>query len=837
MSDKKYDAVTLAKALGIALMVAGHVLFPESVPQKVIYTFHMPLFFLMSGYCFKDKYLADPVRFIFRKLKGIYLPFIVFSLLFLALHNVFCSWNVYSPDWRYGTSDFLRIAVSMITRMGGNETMLGTFWFLNELLYGNLIFFFVLKLSNGRLGPGPISVILLVFAEILCITGWRIPYFNVTYVSMFAAFFIAVGYWWKKADWTFDKWWKWLLAPVAIGVELFLVDHIGFLELTPRSLPVYALPAILGSLFVFESIRKTECHLTGVFRSFPMYLGNHTLFVMALHFLSFKLVTFGYMKVHALPSEVLQDFPVNHTFAGGWGGILYFVAGIAIPLALAWVWSLVRDLLMKKKRNTSLIAPVILLAVLLVSCHKDDPVVPVTPKPSSENEFDPSADKVVFPEEFRAAWVATVYNVDWPKTSGASAQKAELIQLIRDIKSAGCNAVVFQVVSLADAMYKSSILPWSAALTDTQGKDPGFDPLQVAVETCHAEGLEIHGWFNPLRIGSTKAVRTADHPYKTHPGWWQEYKDSYYWNPGLPEVRAFLGQIMAEVMEKYDLDGTHIDDYFYPSGLKGSALTWNDDAQFAQYGGGKTRDKWREENINDVIRTYHQTVHQLKPSAVFGVSPAGRLELTRALYADPEQWIKQKTIDYLVPQIYWDHERNDDFADFDVVLPQWLAITGSVPLMPGLAAYKVLSSTEKTFYNNPAELKYQVDLCRLKSQICGNFWYNTTSLRSTTVLPYVKANVYPKPALTPRLVSMPEVLTPPVPTLEGKVIRWGESPSASDYVVLSLKRASKTSRNWNAEIVYSGPKREFTGTSGNSYIVLSRSGSARSSFAEVISIP
>ena len=476
----------------------------------------------------------------------------------------------------------------------------------------------------------------------------------------------------------------------------------------------------------------------------------------------------------------------------------------------------------------------LLLAVLLVSCHKDDPVP--TPSPTRD-EFNPETDKVVYPEEFRAAWVATVYNVDWPKTTGAAAQKAELIQLIRDIKSAGCNAVVFQMVSLADAMYKSSILPWSVALTDTQGKDPGFDPLQVAVETCHAEGLEIHGWFNPLRIGSSKAVRTADHPYKTHPLWWQEYKDSYYWNPGLPEVRAFLGQIMAEVMEKYALDGTHIDDYFYPSGLKGSALTWNDDAQFAQYGAGMTRDKWREANINELIRTYHQTVHQINPSAVFGVSPAGRLELTRALYADPEQWIQQKTIDYLVPQIYWDHERNDDFADFDVVLPQWLAISGNLPLMPGLAAYKVLSSSEKTFYNNPAELKYQVELCRTKSQVCGNFWYNTTSLRSSTVRPYVKANVYPKPALTPRLVALPATLTPPVPTLEGKVIRWGASPSASDYVVLSLKRVSQTSKNWNAEIVYSGTKCEYTGVSGMNYIVLARSGSARSSFSEVVRVP
>lgn len=462
--------------------------------------------------------------------------------------------------------------------------------------------------------------------------------------------------------------------------------------------------------------------------------------------------------------------------------------------------------------------------------HDDNP-----PDTHMAGDFDYDSHKVVYEEEFRAAWIATVWNVDWPKQNGSANQKAELENVIAGLKATGFNAIVFQVVSLADAMYPSTILPWSAALTGTQGSNPGFDPLGVAVQKAHSLGMEVHAWFNPLRIGSTTAARASNHPYKSHPDWYEEYKDSWYWNPGLPAVRDFLCSIMKEVVDKYDVDGCHIDDYFYPSGLKSSALTWDDTAEFNQYGSGKTKDKWREGNINELIKGYFNTVHKSKPSAVFGVSPAGRLELTRNLYADPAQWVPAGTIDYLAPQIYWDHLRND-FADFDTVLPQWLAISGNVPVLPGLAAYKVSSSSEKTFYNNPAELGYQVGVCRGEPKVLGNIWYNTTALKTSTVANYVKANVYQEKVLTPRLGTTPAELTAPAVSNDGNRILWSESSSADDYVVLKLVRRSSTSKEWVAKIVYEGAARYYDGKSGEYYIVIARSGAARSSFSEVIAL-
>ena len=440
--------------------------------------------------------------------------------------------------------------------------------------------------------------------------------------------------------------------------------------------------------------------------------------------------------------------------------------------------------------------------------------------------------------EFRGAWLHIVGNQQI-KTLSRDQIQGWFTATLDSLQNMGCNAVIFQVRPQADAFYASDIEPWTRFLTGEQGvaPDPFWDPLQFMIEQCHARGMELHAWVNPLRIGSTSKVRAANHPYRSHPDWWQEYNGNYYWDPGNPELRDFLFSIVEEIVTKYPVDGVHIDDYFYPSGLQTKDLTWDDLKEYSAYGAGKSITEWREDNINKMVKGYHETVHRVRPTAVFGVSPAGRLELTRALYADPVQWIAQGSLDYLTPQIYWDHIRND-FADFDTVLDSWLDIRKDVPLMPGLAAYKCLQSSEKNYYGKPEELGYQVSECRSHAGCVGHFWYNTTSLVSSGVFSYVASQIYKSShALTPRLQKEAAVLDAPVPHLDGDTIRWNEVPGASGYVILALSKPASGTR-WSASIVRnSGLETSFKGNKDTNYIILARNGSARSSYSTPVYIP
>lgn len=316
--NEKSEIVTYVKAIGITLMVLAHILTPRSMGWNVIYAFHMPLFFIMSGYCFKEKYLDDVKQFVIRKIKGIYVPFVLFSLLFLAMHNVFCSWHFYESDWIYGWKDFAWNAGRIVTRMSHNEGLLGTFWFLKELFWGNIIFYAVLRLLKGKI----IHTVVALFAltEILCLFKLCIPYFNVTYNSVYAAFFIASGYLWKNKEWRLEKWWMWAIIILALSAELIWSNSIGMLANTPLSLLYYAIPAIGTTMMVFLGCRWLESLLPNVISKVIQFVGDHSLSIMALHFTAFKLVSLVLIKAHHMPIERLTEFPVLHECANGGGG-------------------------------------------------------------------------------------------------------------------------------------------------------------------------------------------------------------------------------------------------------------------------------------------------------------------------------------------------------------------------------------------------------------------------------------------------------------------------------------------------------------------------------------
>ena len=361
MEQQRDNTVTIVKAIGVILMVLGHALPVDHMIVYMIYTFHMPLFFLMSGYCFKEKYLGDAKQFLLRKLRGIYVPYVTFSLIFLALHNVFCQIYIYDAGWTYGWKDFAWHTSRIVTRMSSSEYLLSPFWFLKELFWGNLIFYATLKLvkwgiekwrlkiGDLKLGAEWVTVIgLFILAELACMLHFRVPYFTITSTTIYTAFFIAVGYLWKKSEFNSNKWWIWVIGIATVMLEAVIVGGTAIDNRTPVTMLYYTLPAILGTMVIFNLSKHIDKVLKGRSKSFVLFFGNHTIFIVALHFLMFRLVAYCYIQMNSLPIERLLDSPTMKELASnGWGVLAYTMVAVLLPLFLEYLWTLVK----KKVKN------------------------------------------------------------------------------------------------------------------------------------------------------------------------------------------------------------------------------------------------------------------------------------------------------------------------------------------------------------------------------------------------------------------------------------------------------------------------------------------------------
>lgn len=347
--------------------------------------------------------------------------------------------------------------------------------------------------------------------------------------------------------------------------------------------------------------------------------------------------------------------------------------------------------------------------------------------------------------ELRGAWIATVEGLDWPdKELNHFAQRSNLIKMIEQLAKTGCNTVFFQVVSEMDAMYSSDLLPWSRHLTGVEGISPYFDPLAIATLAAHEHGMKIHAWINPLRVSRSDTITRAPDCIKyIHPEWVKDFKGKEYLDPGNPEVARFLSEITSEIMERYDVDGLHIDDYFYPDGLQDDDSLWDDAVLYKEYGGGKSLKEWRFSNIDRVVKTLYETVHAVRPDAEFGVSPAGRIANTSRLYADPRRWARGGYVDYLIPQIYWSMDRGD-FAAFPRVLKEWQGL--GVDIYVGIAAYKhdpfYYRRKKEAGYRNFLEFKREIDLCRSAKGVYGHVWFRTQYILKDDFRRYIRNNIY-----------------------------------------------------------------------------------------------
>ena len=438
-------------------------------------------------------------------------------------------------------------------------------------------------------------------------------------------------------------------------------------------------------------------------------------------------------------------------------------------------------------------------------------------------------DEILLVPEMRAVWLATVNGIDWPSPDdGPEAQKEKLSSMIRSIRATGCNTVFFQVVSNMDALYPSALLPWSHVLTGRQGVDPGYDPLALAVELCRENGLQIHAWINPLRAGPDTMERTSGHVVKAHPGWVRKYRSSYYLDPALAEVRDFLGDIATELLKKYDLDGIHIDDYFYPAGFRDKNLTWDDSAQYKREGKGLTLDEWRFSNINRTVEALYEATHEADPEALFGVSPGGRMVNTLALYADPSVWVKEGTVDYIIPQIYWQHGHR--IADFPTVLESWREVAGDVPVLGGLAAYRY----GQTGFERLSEFSDQVEKCRGASFVVGHSWFSAKCILDKDFSSFLREGPYRRDALPPTLGRTGMLLATPTVRVTGRTISWIPVFGVDSYAVFELEKIGEG--RWYASLVQNSRERSFRGEARKNYVVMSVKGKYHSRMSDPIFI-
>lgn len=311
--------------------------------------------------------------------------------------------------------------------------------------------------------------------------------------------------------------------------------------------------------------------------------------------------------------------------------------------------------------------------------------------------FVHAAKKYVPKREFRGAWIQCV-NGQFQGLSTAAMQQ-NLLNQLDELQKCHVNAVIFQVRPECDALYQSSIEPWSRFLTGVQGKAPSpyWDPLQWMIDECHKRGMELHAWINPYRA-KTKTTHTlaSSHIAMTHPEQVFEYDGQLILNPGMPENREYICRVVDDIVSRYDVDGLHIDDYFYPYPVAG--VTIPDSKEFAKYDNG-IRDigEWRRYNVNLFIKELGETIHKRKPWVKFGVSPfgiyrnkknapnigseTGGLQNYDDLYADVLLWVNNGWIDYCVPQLYW--QIGHKTADYKTLINWWNRYASNRPLFIG----------------------------------------------------------------------------------------------------------------------------------------------------------
>jgi uncharacterized lipoprotein YddW (UPF0748 family) len=410
---------------------------------------------------------------------------------------------------------------------------------------------------------------------------------------------------------------------------------------------------------------------------------------------------------------------------------------------------------------------------------------------ASAAEFVPSALRPpAVQRELRGVWIASVKNIDWPSKPGLSAaqQQAELVALFNRCAQLHLNAVFFQVRPACDALYESPFEPWSESLTGTMGRSPGYDPLAFAVREARQRGLELHAWFNPFRArrpGAAGAV-SRDHISRTRPSLVKSYGTGLWLDPGERDVQDHSLRVVLDVVRRYDVDGVHFDDYFYPYEEKdrqGRELPFPDDSSWKRYvsGGGRLdREDWRRDNVNRFVRQVQNAVHAQKPWMKFGISPFGiwrpghppsvkGLDAYDTLYADSRRWLAEGWVDYLAPQLYWTVQAPEQ--SFPALLKWWTEQNGRQRHVWAGMSHR----------NGMEEIVRQIQLTRKQPGASGEIHWSVKSLGNDQrgEADALRREVYAEPALAPA-----------VPWLDN-------TPPAQPSMTVAADSRGGTKANWS----------------------------------------
>src|SRR5450759_796071 len=406
--------------------------------------------------------------------------------------------------------------------------------------------------------------------------------------------------------------------------------------------------------------------------------------------------------------------------------------------------------------------------------------------------------------EFRAVWVATVDNIDWPseKYLSTDSQKTEFIRLLDMHQRNGMNAIIVQIRPATDAFYPSQYEPWSEWLTGTQGKPPipYYDPLEFMITETHKRGMEFHAGMNPYRaefkIGESSISPT--HITKLHPDWFLPYGSIKLFDPGNKEVQQFVTNVVKDVVKRYDIDAIHFDDYFYAYRIAGKEFP--DSVSFAKYGNGLNKEDWRRSNVDSIILMLSKAIKKENKFCKFGISPFGvwrnidkdpEGSNTKAgqtnyddLYADILLWLKNKWIDYVAPQLNW--EFSQPKVPFATLIDWWANHGYGRQVFIGHGVYRAFE-TKSAAWKNPNELPNQIKKLRVYSQIQGSIYFSSKTFEKNPNgwNDSLQNNYYKYPALIP---PMPWIdnSKPQTPVLDAEVV--GNPTSKDIFLHISSKR-------------------------------------------------
>lgn len=442
--------------------------------------------------------------------------------------------------------------------------------------------------------------------------------------------------------------------------------------------------------------------------------------------------------------------------------------------------------------------------------------------------------------EFRGAWMHTVFQTQYKQPTDAN--KKYIRQQLDKLKETGINAVFFQVRPQSDAFYNSSYEPWSIFLTDGgKAPTPYWDPLEFIIDEAHKRGMELHAWLNPYRvISSAKQTVTKGHIYYKHPERFVKYDGKIYFDPGVPANRTYIENIVADIVNRYDIDGIHFDDYFYPYPAKGK--NFPDDKSYTKYGKGMKRDDWRRNNVNLLIKSLSSKIKSLKPWVRFGVSPFGiwrnlssdsrgsatsGLENYDALYADVCLWAKNGWVDYLIPQIYW--EREHQRASYDVLVDWWNKNAFGRHIYIGQQSELTMKKTDLPPSKEASQLRSKIEMARKADKIDGSCWWPAYSVTKNFcgIADSLKSIHYQHLSLPPTYpwISTDRPESPYDLIVSGKKLKWkslspaGNTSDGIRFVVYRFEDDNTFDLENPAAIVAITNFKEFNITKSGSYVV------------------